>query len=70
LIGGKTGPAAAINTFKRIEESYFHMPVVTLISGGDVDAAVDSVKKGAYDFVVVGPYDDEHLVRDTALVQA
>jgi putative two-component system response regulator len=63
LIGKKTEFAPGTKPFQKILELYPQLPFIMLVSSGEVAAAADAVKNGAYDFVIIDPYDEEYIVR-------
>jgi putative two-component system response regulator len=63
LLGMKMEFTAGTKPLKKLLESFPHLSIIMLASGGEIGAAVDAVKKGAYDFAVIDPFDEEYLVR-------
>jgi putative two-component system response regulator len=63
LLGIKTEWPGETNPYRKILNTYPHMPIVLLTSHEDINAAADAVKKGAYDFIIVDPYDEIYLLR-------
>jgi putative two-component system response regulator len=63
LVGISMPPVAGVELYRKIAESSIHIPIIMLVPVEQVMAAVAIVKKGAFDFLVTTPFDEEYLFK-------
>jgi len=69
LLDVRMGGMSGLEVLDRLEEIGSHLPVIVLTGHGDVPVAVQSLKKGAIDFVEK-PFEAEDLVEKVAAALA
>jgi putative two-component system response regulator len=63
LLGPKTEFSPGTLPFQKIRELYPQLQFIMLVSSQDALVAAEAVKKGAHDFMIVYPYDEEYATR-------